>query len=382
VTAERRPVVAFVSDAIHPYHRGGKELRYQEVAQRLGNRATVNVYTMQWWDGPRVRTDGPVTYHAISRFHALYAGDRRSFRQAIAFAFGCLRLLRCRFDVMDADHMPYIQIFVLRLVTWLRRKRLIVTWHEVWGQSYWREYLGRAGYAASLVEWLAMRLPDHIIAASVQTAERLHSILGPHASITVAPNGIDFEAIRTSDPDGTPTDLVVVGRLLPHKRVAMLLEAVALLHERGMPVTCRVIGDGPQRSDLHDYARALGVDHAVDFCHDVGEQKDLYGLLKAAKVAVFPSAREGFGIAVLEAIACDIPVLTTSAPDNHAQHLVERSALGVVCAPSATAIAEAVKRLLTHPGAKSNDAAQRDHAWLTEYSWDAMTDRVAEALQI
>lgn len=378
----RRPVVAFVSDAIYPYHRGGKELRYHEVAQRLAGRATVDVYTMQWWDGPRVRTDGPVTYHAISRFHALYSGDRRSIRQAMVFAFGCLRLLRCRFDVIDADHMPYIQIFVLRLVTWLRRKRLTVTWHEVWGQSYWREYLGWAGYAASLVEQLAMRVPDHIIAASAQTAERLNAVLGPRASITPAPNGIDFEAIRNAYPGGASTDLVVVGRLLPHKRVTMLLDAVALLHGDGIPVTCRVIGDGPQRAELHDHARALGVDHAVDFCHDVREQKDLYASLKAAKVAVFPSAREGFGIAVLEAIACGLPVVTTSAPDNHAQHLVERSTLGVVCDPSATAIAAAVKRLLAEPATQANHGAEKDRSWLAEYSWDAVTDQVAGALQI
>ena len=52
-----------------------------------------------------------------------------------------------------------------------------------------------------------------------------------------APNGIDFEAIRNAYPGGASTDLVVVGRLLPHKRVTMLLDAVALLHGDGIPVT-------------------------------------------------------------------------------------------------------------------------------------------------
>ena len=188
---------------------------------------------------------------------------------------------------------------------------------------------------AWFVEWLSMRLPDHLIAASDQTAARLRAILGDRASISVVPNGIDLEGIRNSYPDAAKVDLVTVGRLLPHKNIDMLLDTVALLHASGLPVTCRVIGDGPMREALHAQARRLGIEADVDFRHDVWEQKDVYALMKAARVAVFPTTREGFGIAVLEAIACGLPVVTTSAPDNLAQYLVARSSTGVVCAPTA-----------------------------------------------
>jgi glycosyltransferase involved in cell wall biosynthesis len=142
-------------------------------------------------------------------------------------------------------------------------------------------------------------------------------------------------------------------------------------------VTCRVIGDGPERAALRAQARALGVDHAVDFRHNVAEQEDVYALMKAAKVFVFPSEREGFGISVLEALACGLNVVTTSAPDNLSQHLAERSARGVVCEPSAAALAEATRRLLTGPGREPGDA----DPWLADYDWDTMTDRVAGAFK-
>jgi glycosyltransferase involved in cell wall biosynthesis len=165
---------------------------------------------------------------------------------------------------------------------------------------------------------------------------------------------------------------------MAHKRVDMLLESVAMLHAEGLPVTCRVIGNGPEQLELHNRARRLGIADSVDFRHDVSEQKDIYGLLKAARACVFPSAREGFGIAVLEALACGVPVITTSAPDNLAQHLVARSVRGVVCDPSADALASAVRDVLTgnRVGPGSPDS------WLNEYSWDAMTDLVAEALRV
>ena len=377
------PTIALVSDAIFPYHRGGKEIRYHELSRRLAAHAEVHVYTMQWWEGPREFKDEAVTLHGISPLRSMYTHSRRSVSQAIIFAVACTRLLAARFDVLEADHMPYLQIFVLRLVATVKRKRFVVTWHEVWGKSYWCQYLGWAGYAAWFVEELAMRLPDHIIAASPHTAQRLSASLGARASITVAPNGIDLEAVRASYPDPAATNLVVVSRLIAHKRIGMLLDAMALLHTQGIPVTCRIIGDGPEREALRDQARRLGLEWAVDFRHDVQEQKEVYSLVKAAKVFVFPSAREGFGIAVLEALACRIPVVTTSALDNLAQHLVARSPRGTICDSTASAIAEAVKPLLETDGSlQAGQGGDGDEPWLADYGWDAMTDRVVTALQI
>jgi glycosyltransferase involved in cell wall biosynthesis len=378
VNDHRRPVVAMVSDAIYPYHRGGKEIRYHELARRLTEHADVHVYTMQWWGGPRQRTEDGVTFHAISGMHSLYVKDRRSIGQAVRFAVTCFRLLGSRFDVLEADHIPYFQVLVLRVVTTLRRKRLVVTWHEVWGKSYWRQYLGRAGMAAWLIEWLAMRMPDHIIAASPQTADRVRVVSRAHMPITVVPNGIDIDAIRNVHPDPAATDIVVVGRMMAHKRVDMLLEAVAILHADGLPVTCRVIGDGPERDNLHAKAQELGVDHAVDFRHDVAEQKDVYALTKAARMFVFPSAREGFGIAVLEALACGLPVVTTSAPDNLARHLVANSPRSIICDATAADLAASIKLMyLRDAPADDNDV---NDAWLAEYSWETAANRVAEVL--
>jgi glycosyltransferase involved in cell wall biosynthesis len=337
---------------------------------------------MHWWDGPRVRKDESITFHAISRLFPMYYGSRRSLKQAFFFALACIRLLTARFDVLEADHMPYLQILILRLVTTVRHKRFVVTWHEVWGKLYWRQYLGWAGLLAWFVERLAMRLPDHIIAASPHTAERLCTVLGTRASVTVAPNGIDLDTVSSSYPDQSATDLVVVSRLISHKRIDMLLDAVALLHAEGIPVTCRVIGDGPQREELRNRSRALGLDWAVEFRHGIREQKEVYALVKAAKVFVFPSAREGFGIAVLEALACGVPVVTTSAVDNLAQHLVARSPRGIICDPSATAMAAAVKALLAGGLPVSERIGGENDAWLADYGWDVITEQVANALQI
>lgn len=375
---KHRPSVALVTDALYPYHRGGKEIRYYEVSRRLADHADVRIYTMNWWRGERRRREGAVSYEAISPLLPLYAGQRRSVKQAVVFALACLRLMFRRFDVIEADHMPYIQLFTLRLVASVRRKRLVVTWHETWGPRYWREYMGSLGRMGWWCERFAMRLPDAIIAASRETAKRLEEWLGGDVPILVAPNGVDMDQIDRADPAREITDIVTVGRLLDHKRVDRLIDALALLHADGVAVTCRIIGDGPEREALHEQARALGVAHAIDFRHDVRGQDDLYSLLKAGRVFVFPSEREGFGIAVLEALACGLPVVTTSAPDNLARHLVSTAARGMVCEPSAPAIANAVRGVLGSP--RDVSGGQPLEAWLREFHWGSVTDRIAEAM--
>jgi glycosyltransferase involved in cell wall biosynthesis len=230
------------------------------------------------------------------------------------------------------------------------------------------------------VEWLAMHLPDQIIAASPQTAGRLRAILGERTPITPIPNGIDLSNVSAACPDAEESDLVVVGRLINHKRVDLLLQVVALLHAQGMPITCRIIGDGPERAALQEQARRLRILPAVEFRDDVSEQKELYALVKAARLFVSLSSREGFGIAVLEAIACGVPVLTTSEPDNFAQHLVARYSKGVVCEPGLQHIVTAVKQVLTrHEG--SPERGYGPESWVAEYDWGTMADRLAGVYQ-
>jgi glycosyltransferase involved in cell wall biosynthesis len=376
----RRRVVALVCEAVLPFHHGGREHRYQELTRRLADRADIHVFTMHWWSGPRTRYEDGITFHAISRLIPLYVKQRRSLRQAFFFALSCIRLLRYDFDVLSADNIPFLQLFVLRLVTLVKRKRLVVTWHEVWGREYWQQYLGIIGIIAWFIEVIAMRMPDHILAASPQTADRLRASLGKRRSISLAIHGINLDEVDDVVPASHATDIAVVGRLMEHKRVDLLLDAVALLHADGLPVTCRVIGDGPEWEALHEKAESLGIAQAVEFCRDVSEQKDVYMMLKAASVCVFPSAREGFGVAVVEALACGVPVVTTSAPDNLAQYLVARSDRGTVCDPSAAAISKAIKEILTRGEAR--DKRPAPESWLREFSWDSIANQFSEALEL
>src|SRR6516164_1675430 len=127
--------VAVVEDAVGPWSKGGRETRYAALLPRLAARGfEVEVFTMRWWvDQPR----GEVRYTAICPLVPMYKGERRSVLQAVLFAISTVRLLGRSFDVILADQIPNLHLFPLRVIAWIKKVKLVVQWHEVWGREYW-----------------------------------------------------------------------------------------------------------------------------------------------------------------------------------------------------------------------------------------------------
>jgi glycosyltransferase involved in cell wall biosynthesis len=298
--------------------------------------------------------------------------------EAFVFAVACLRLVFEKFDVVEADHMPYLQLFTLWWVTRLRRRPLVVTWNEVWGKEYWGRYLGRlSGPIAWWTERISMRLPDQILALSEETERRLRFYLGDSAPVRVIPMAVDLELIAGVEPVAAEEapDLLFVGRLLAHKGVDLLIDAVAILATEA-PLRVLVVGDGPEKPNLENLVIEKGLGPIVQFRSDVADQTEVFALMKAARVFVFPSLREGFGIAPLEALACGTRVVTSSHPDNQARHLVARSKLGYIAEPTAKALAASVEKALAD---ESLNAGTPD-GWIKEFDWSEVADQYADAL--
>jgi glycosyltransferase involved in cell wall biosynthesis len=327
---------------------------------------------MHWWEGPRFHTRDGVRYTAVTRLAPLYTGERRSIGQALLFSFGCLRLLRYRFDAIEADQMPYLPLFPLRLVAAVKRVPLMVTWHEVWGRAYWTGYLGRAGAIGAALERSAMRLPDVVVAVNAETRERLLDGGVPEARVNVLPNGVDLRVIAAAPPATTTFDLVYVGRLIEHKRVIDLLEAIGMLAADGVVLSCAIVGNGPERERLERRATELGIAHQIRFFGTIERDADVYGLIKSSGCFVLPSVREGFGIVVVEAFACGVPVITTDHPDNQARLLVDDGVTGWLSPPNAHGLAATIRRSRDQPAdlTRASDT-------LEACDWDRIAGRLA-----
>ncbi len=359
--------VAVVTDGIYPYFKGGKEVRFHHLLRRLaGPEVEIDVYTMHWWDGPRDRNEEGVSLHAICRNWDMYAGERRSLAQALMFALACTRLLTVEADVIDADHMPYLQLIPLKVISRLRGIPLIVTWHEWWGETYWQSYLGRPGRLAARVERFVVSLADCLIVPTEQTAETMTAAGVDRNAIAVLPSGIDTDAIALVGPAQRRYDIVFVGRLLHHKGAALLLGALNELRERiETQVSCAIVGEGPEKPQLDLLVHQLGLDTGVEFLGRLESQESVFALIKSATVFALPTTREGFGIAVAEALACGTQVVTTDHDANQARHLIKDGVSGFLCDPTVGSLADALEKALSCPLPTEQVRAHALSGWQT-----------------
>jgi glycosyltransferase involved in cell wall biosynthesis len=168
--------------------------------------------------------------------------------------------------------------------------------------------------------------------------KRKFGVRQPIATIGI---GVDIEYIASIKPSPHHSDVIYVGRLLSHKNVDVLIEAIGLLVNKQPQIKCIIIGRGPEEAALHTLNQQLGLQNNIQFMNNIEDIDDVYALMKSSKVFVLPSTREGFGIVVLEANACGLPVITTNHPDNAAKNLIH-SKNGHQVTLSAEHIAQAI----------------------------------------
>jgi glycosyltransferase involved in cell wall biosynthesis len=376
--------VAVVTDALYPWHKGGKEVRYLHLLRGLAERdMDVVVFSMKWWDRiPDIQRNerGSLTYFAICPRVPLYHGRRRSIGQAVLFALSTLRLLGHNFDVIEADHMPYLQLVPLRFVAWTKRVPLVVTWNEVWGKDRWRSYVGRMGSVAALVERISMELPDAIVAVSDGTAKRLEAVGAKSARVSVIPVALDLERLMEVVPNSEAPELLFVGRLLEHKHADLVVQATKLLVDRGLDVRLGIVGVGPQEAQLRSLVQTSHLDLRVTFYSTIESQIDLWSLMCGSRVLLAPSVREGFGLAVAESLALGTPVVCVLHEENESSNLIGASTGSLVPPFDAVALADAAEFWLSEGSSRQERVAAflSEHAELTA---DAMSDSYAELLR-
>jgi glycosyltransferase involved in cell wall biosynthesis len=337
-----------VTDAVLPFHTGGKERVLFEIAKSLSAAGyDVDVYTMQWWSGSRSIRHQGITFHAMSRYHPLYTSDgRRSLRQAVSFGLWTASLVVKPFDYLYVDSIPFIPLIVGRGVAWVRRKRLVTIWYEYWGTEYWRSYLpGVKGTVASFLECLASKCPDSLVSISSHTTARLRRG-SKNRDIVTVPLGVDLDSIDRATPSQERFDVLCAGRLLSHKNFDLVVDAIAELRSSDPDIRCLIIGAGPEEESLERRIAELDLRDHVVLRPFVESSSELYGLMKSARMLVLPSVREGFGLVAIEANACGIPVVTTSHPENAARDLIRNGRNGFLCEATAWDIAEKIQAIL------------------------------------
>jgi glycosyltransferase involved in cell wall biosynthesis len=168
--------------------------------------------------------------------------------------------------------------------------------------------------------------------------------------------------------------VMFVGRLAPQKRVADLIWSMQLLRQADPRAYLVVVGDGPLRASLEQYAREVEVISHVRF---LGHRADAASLLHLADVVWLASEFEGLSNSLMEAMACGRPIVATAIPPN--QELIQHGTHGyLVNLGDSAGFAQFTLKLLSDSHIATRlGAAARDRVG-TELSVSRMVERYAD----
>ncbi|MDX1650519.1 MAG: glycosyltransferase, partial [Myxococcota bacterium] len=168
-------------------------------------------------------------------------------------------------------------------------------------------------------------------------------------------NGIDLERFRLQPPPPSePFTILCVARLVEKKGLDVLVEACALLRERGLALRCRIVGKGARRSALQAQIRLRGLEGVVELL-GAHTQSEVLARYAEAHVFALPCVvgsdgnRDGLPVSLVEALACGLPVVTT--PVTGIPEVVRHEHNGLVVPDrDPRALADALERVLREPG--------------------------------
>jgi len=245
--------------------------------------------------------------------------------------------------------------------------------------------------------WLFNRAVDGVAAISKGVAAALvQAGVRPDRIVTI-PSGVDCEYFIPPDAElraqarwriGVGPDDVVAGMvaaLTPRKGHSLLLKAMALAGAapntsnevrsvRRRRLLCLIAGSGPSRDAIMDEIGERGLGDCVRL---LGPLDDPRTLLWALDIFVMPSRMEGLGVAVLEAMACGLPVVACAV--GGLREAVEQERTGLLVEPDdAQTMAQALTRLAITPGLRAAMGAAAREAAIARFGLEEMARRTLE----
>ncbi|MBZ9711905.1 N-acetyl-alpha-D-glucosaminyl L-malate synthase BshA [Deinococcus multiflagellatus] len=163
----------------------------------------------------------------------------------------------------------------------------------------------------------AIECSNHVTAVSHYLAQHTREVFGVEREIEVIHNFVDSDRfVRVTDPAvrarfAHPDEalLVHVSNFRPVKRAADVVQVFARVASE-IPARLLMIGDGPERPRAFELAQQLGV---IGRTHFLGSFPDVETVLGISDLFVLPSQQESFGLAALEAMSCEVPVVAARA---------------------------------------------------------------------
>jgi len=362
--------IAIIYDFAYPFFTGGTEIRNYELAKLLAKKGhEIHFFCVKLWTGSSIIKKNNFIYHGICRYHNKYSFDgHRKIYEPLKFALKLYPKLQAaikkyQINIIDCSTFPFFPYFTCSSLAKKYQTPLITTWHQYFN-NFWKTYFGKIkGTLACKIENLVKNLSINNVSVSKKTQKDLN------LACTIVENGINLKEIKQAKKSKQKYDFIYLGRLCKGKNLELLLFSFAeiLKQNSNKNLKLAIIGDGYHKQKLENLAKKLNIEKNVFFLGLLNQQQ-AYPLLKSSKIFAFPSLLEGFGMSVLEAMACGLPTITVKSKHNASYMLVQENNSGLVVENNIQSFSQAMNTLLKNSSQRKKFSANAKKA-AQKYTW-------------
>jgi glycosyltransferase involved in cell wall biosynthesis len=253
--------------------------------------------------------------------------------------------------------------------------------HHIHGSSIYGDTFLPAGLYVHLTEKLIPFFYKGVpfIAVSDSTKSELVSMGLRAEDIEIVHNGVEHESYGRDESMRSPDPLIVcITRLKKYKGAHLLLHAMQKVRREIPEARLIVGGRGDYEPKLRALMKKLNLEDVVQFPGFV-ELEEMANLYRRAQVVVNPSAKEGWGLTVIEANACGTPVVAARVPGL--KDSVIDGETGLLYPHSDTdAMADAIIRLLKDPALRAA-LGEKSLEWSKKFTWEKAADKVEAMIE-
>lgn len=236
----------------------------------------------------------------------------------------------------------------------------------------WIPWMDNYPQARRQAVWAAGRCSFHV-AVSNFTRQTIAHFTGETSKLRVIPNGVDVSIFRPLSNGKRPNanQILYVGFMRRVKGIDILLQAMSHVIRKNPEFKLVLVGGGvyrhsqAQEQDLHDMAKELGVENNIEFV-GIKTPSEVAAYMRESALLVLPSRLETFGVVLIEALACGIPVVATRCGGT--EDIVNDRVGRLVPTENATELADAIVEVATRRN-DFNSADLRNYV-LTNFAWE------------
>lgn len=349
--------------------KSGTERVVEAIVTRLNRKHTVTVYCDSRYTPRGTSVEGvhlvriptlkgkytqPVSLFILSALHALFSGYDAIHLHGTDACFS-LPLLRLRYRVVATAHGVPGRVTRLK---WSKAARILIR----------------------MMEYPFVYLSSCTTSVSSPDADYLKARY--NREVYYIPNGVDSridydleraaEELNEAGLQPAKFLLFAAGRIDPTKGCHLVIEA---LNHMGMPTKLAILGDLNQAPSYSEHLRQLADKDNVVFFPPIQDRELLFGMVKQARLFLFPSLAEGMSMMLLEAASLDVPIICSDIPENRL--IMQDNAL-YFRSGDAVDLAAKIQWALDHPNEVAELARKASRHIKSTLTWDKIVRQYDE----